>query len=256
MIRFLIHTMIASMIFFPTKEHSMKPEVFGLHAEDVWCITKDNVKLHGWFLPAKNQDICLLLFHGNADNISIRLPKANEWVKRGISVLLIDYRGYGKSEGEINSSRDLFEDAEAALEWLGQTKNFKPERIVLYGESIGAVPVLELAQKADFKSIILEAPFTSLKELAKVHYGFAPDILLKDFEMNNEAKISKIKSPVLIVHGTEDEVVPLAMGKRLFEQAPEPKKFLEIQSAHHNDIASVGNDKFYREPFEFATQSK
>ena len=123
MLRALLNFMIASMIFFPVRDFSMHPEDFGLKAEDAWCETEDGVRIHGWFLPAKTGfpeglSLCLLLFHGNADNISIRLPKAQEWVKRGISVFLLDYRGYGKSEGKIQAGGDLYQDGKAALKWL------------------------------------------------------------------------------------------------------------------------------------------
>jgi len=248
--------MITSMIFFPTKEFSLKPESFGLAQEDAWCETEDKVQVHGWFFEVPKAESCLIFFHGNADNISIRLPKAKEWIDRGVSVLLLDYRGYGRSEGEIKQGSDLLEDGQAALKWIQEEKKYTPSQIILYGESIGAVPAIELAIKERFKAVILEAPFTSIKELAKRHYGMAPDFLLKDFLMDNESKIAQLKAPVFILHGTEDEVVPFSMGKLLFEKAPEPKQFLEIKEAHHNDIASVGGEDFFERPFRFAVDLK
>ena len=246
--------MIASMIFFPVKDFSLKPESIGLVAEDVSVKTEDGVKLHGWFFSAQNSQSCLLLFHGNADNISIRLPKAKAWVKRGVSVLLIDYRGYGRSEGEIKSSADLTKDAKAALDWLKNKKKYSPAQIILYGESMGSVPVIELAGTEKFKAAILESPFTSLKDMAKLLYGMAPDILLKDFEMNNEEKITRLKTPVLILQGTNDEVVPFSMGQRLFKKAPEPKSFFEIKNGLHNDLAEKAGEDYYAKPYQFASQ--
>ena len=254
MIRELINLMIASMIFFPIKDFSLKPDQFGLIAKDVFVKTQDGVKLHGWFFPVKNSRLCLLIFHGNADNISIRLPKAKAWVDRGVSVLLMDYRGYGKSEGEIKSANDLVQDAKASLAWL-KAENYIPSQIILYGESIGSVPAIELAANEKFKAIILEAPFTSLKDVAKLIYGIVPDFMLKDFEMNNEAKIPQLKTPVLILQGTEDEVVPFSMGQRLFQKAPEPKSFFEIKSGHHNDLAEKAGEAYYTKPYDFAFQS-
>ena len=257
MLRTWLNVMIASMIFFPVREFSARPQDFGLFAEEVWCQTKDSVTLHGWFFQTQNgtqpnaASLCLLLFHGNADNISIRLPKAQAWVKRGVSVFLIDYRGYGKSEGKIEKGSDLLQDAEAALRWLKEEKGYPSERIVLYGESIGSVPAVELAARERFKAVILEAPFTSLKEVAKRHYGLAPDFLIKDFLMDNETKISGLKSPLFILHGTEDEIIPFEMGGRLFQKAPEPKQFLEIKKAHHNDISVVGGTEFFEAPYQF-----
>ena len=256
MIRWLINLMITSMLFFPVKEFSSQPKDFKLTSEEVWCQTQDGVKIHGWYLPAQEASLCLLFFHGNAENIANRLPKAKEWVARGISVFLIDYRGYGKSEGEIKAGNDLTQDASAALKWLQEVKNYTALQIILYGESIGAVPAIELGIKEKFKAIILEAPFTNLKELAKHHYGMAPDFMLKDFALDNEIKISQLKSPLFIMHGTQDEVVPFQMGRYLFEKAPEPKKFFEIKNAHHNDISLVGGNAFFDEPFRFATSQK
>lgn len=256
MIRWLVNMMITSMIFFPVREFSARPEDFNLTAEDMWCETEDGVRLHGWFFKAKESSFYLLFFHGNADNISIRLPKAEQWVKRGVSVLLVDYRGYGKSEGSIKTGDDLTMDARAALKWLQEKKDYAPSKIILYGESIGAVPAIDLATEEKFKAIILEAPFTSLKELAKRHYGLAPDFLLKDFLMDNTSKISRLKSPLFILHGTEDEIVPFEMGKQLFEKAPAPKQFLAIEHAHHNDISVVGGKDFFEQPFRFAAGVK
>ena len=251
MIRSLVNALIASMIFFPVRPFSARPLDFGLQAEDAWCRTEDGVLLHGWFIQAQAERPCLLLFHGNADNISIRLPKAKEWASRGLSVLLIDYRGYGKSGGRISSGEDLYRDARAGLKWLREKKKLTSAQIVLYGESIGSVPAIRLGTEEPFKAVILEAPFTSLREMAKIHYGFVPDFFLKDFIMDNESRISQLKSPVFILHGTADEIVPIQMGKRLFAQAPEPKRMFEIQGAHHNDISEVGGQSFFDEPFRF-----
>ena len=253
--------MIASMIFFPVREFSVEPQDFGLTPEEVWCKTSDAIQIHGWYFEEKGQraqgeGLCLLFFHGNADNISIRLPKAKEWIDRGVSVLLMDYRGYGKSKGEIKHGEDLTEDAKAALTWLREKKQYQTSQIILYGESVGAVPGIELASREKFRAVILEAPFTSIKELAKKHYGLAPDFMLKDFLMDNESKISRLKSPLFVLHGTEDEIVPFEMGNRLFKKAPEPKEFFAIEGAHHNDVAEIGGKDFYEKPLRFVTALK
>lgn len=255
MIRGLINLMIASMIFFPAKDFPLMPEHLGLNAQDVFVKTEDGVHLHGWFFPVEKSQFCLLLFHGNAGNISLRLPKAKAWTDRGVSVLLIDYRGYGKSEGEIKSSADLTKDAKAALDWLKRKRNYATTQIILYGESLGAVPAIELAGHELFKAVILEAPFTSLKDMAKMLYGMAPDFLLKDFEMNNEEKITRLKSPVFFLQGTDDEVVPFSMGQRLFQLAPEPKGFFKVKGGRHNDLAEKAGEDYYAKPYEFVQRT-
>jgi len=242
--------MIASMIFFPSKEMLYRPADFGLAEEDIFFQTEDGVRLHGWYFKAEG-DLCLLFFHGNAGNISSRVPKASEWVKRGVSVFLLDYRGYGKSEGSIQKGEDLNRDGRAALGWLRKEKGLDPSQVVLYGESIGSAPAVELATENVFRALILETPFTSIKELAKVHYGFVPDFFLKDFDLNNESKIGRLRCPVFILHGREDEVAPFSMGERLFEKAPEPKASLWIPGGHHNDLSEMAGAGFFETPHRF-----
>lgn len=242
--------MIASMIFFPTKEFEFQPAGCGLTAEDAWCATSDQIKLHGWFLPASDSKTCLLFFHGNAGNISIRLFKAKEWVQRGVSVFLVDYRGYGKSEGEIKKGADLITDAQAALAWL-KGKGFSAQDIILYGESIGAAPAVELAVQEKFKGLILESSFTSMEDLGKKHYGPMASMFLGDFKLDNEAKIGNAQCPVFILHGTEDEIAPFEMAERLFKNAPEPKELFAIQGGRHNELPAAAGSDFYEKPFQF-----
>jgi hypothetical protein len=247
--------MIASMLFFPSREFAYQPADFGLQFEEVWCETQDHVRLHGWFLKAENNatDLCLLFFHGNAGNISIRLSKAREWINRGVSVFLIDYRGFGRSAGKMHSGNDIYLDAQAAYRWLNVEKTYKPAQIILYGESVGSVPAIELATRESVKGLVLEAAFTSLKEVAKIHYGFAPDFLLQNFQFPNEEKISKIKCSAFIIHGTADEIIPFSMGERLFKAAPGPKEFLPVSGGHHNDLEETGGRAFFDQPFHFLT---
>ena len=249
----LIQIMIASFIFFPTKEYAALPEDYGLKAEEVRLVTEDGVQLAGWYLfagqagdsPKKGQSPTIYLLHGNAGNIGDRLFKAAEWVKRGFSIFLLDYRGYGKSSGQITSEQDLYRDAQAGLEWLKARKKIGPSETVLYGESIGAAVVLELAAKEKFRAIILEAPFTSLSELAKVHYPFVPGVFTSGFQFQNMEKISKVHSPLLILHGEEDEICPFEMGRALYERAQNPKELFRIPNGHHNDLPDVAGPEFY-----------
>lgn len=265
MIRWFVNMVIASFIFFPSREFDFKPGDLGLEHEEVSLVTEDGVKLHGWWLPStttaslpsKEARFTMLFFHGNAGNISHRLSEARGWVKRGVSILLFDYRGYGKSEGSIRQERDLYLDAKAAFGWLEKEKRRNSSDIILYGESVGAVPAVQLAAENRFKTVILEAPFTSLREMAKIHYGLAPGFLLKDFEMPNAQRIQKLKSPVFILHGAADEIVPLSMGRELFGLAPKPKEFFEVPGAGHNDLSLTAGETFYERPLGFvAAQSR
>ncbi|MBI4387499.1 MAG: alpha/beta hydrolase [Candidatus Omnitrophica bacterium] len=252
----LIQTMIATLVFFPTKEYNVMPEDYGLNAEMITLTTQDQVAITGWYLEVASQKGAIYFLHGNAGNISDRLFKAAEWVKRGFSVFLLDYRSYGKSAGKITSENDIYEDTETGLRWLHEVKKLSDSEIVIYGESIGAAPAIHLAMKASVWALILEAPFTSLVAVAKTHYPFVPNFVMNGFQFQNLEKISKIKAPMLIVHGEDDEVSPFAMGETLYKEAREPKEFFRIAGGHHNDLSELVGSEFYDRPSRFLMNLK
>ena len=243
--------MVTSFLFFPEKDFYELPQNYGLAAEEVSLVTPDSVRLHGWFFKASPQKPILLFFHGNAGNISGRLFKAKGWIDRGVSVFLVDYRGYGKSEGKIQQGKDLLEDAHAALRWLEENKKVTSHQIILYGESIGAYPAITLAGEKEFAGLILEAPFTTLNDLAKRHYGWVPEFALNGFQMNNDMAIPKVQAPVFILHGDQDEICPKPMGERLYELAPPPKEFYVIQGGEHNNLPQVAGGPYFDYPYDF-----
>lgn len=243
--------MVTSFLFFPEKNFQALPGDFGLEAENVSFVTADNLKLHGWFFKAESSKATLLFFHGNAGNISGRLHKAKGWLGRGISVFLVDYRGYGKSEGKIEKGTDLIEDGRAALRWLKENKELVSGKIVLYGESIGSYPASLFAAEEKYAGLILEAPFTTLIELVRKHYAWVPDFALKDFQMNNEEAVRAAKSPVFILHGDQDEICLKSMGERLYVLAPSPKEFYAVLGGGHNDLPEAGGSHYFDYPYEF-----
>ena len=249
--KWLANLMVTSFLFFPEKDFYELPQNYGLAAEEVSLVTEDALRLHGWFFKASPTKPILLFFHGNAGNISGRLFKAKGWVERGVSVFLVDYRGYGKSEGKIQKAGDLLEDARSALRWLEENKNVSSNQIILYGESIGSYPATALASGKKFSGLVLEAPFTTLNELAKRHYGWVPDSALGDFQMNNDAAISKAQAPVFVLHGDQDEICPKEMGERLYELAPSPKEFYVVQEGAHNNLPQVAGSRYFDYPYEF-----
>ena len=252
--RWLVNLIIGSFLFFPEKDFYALPQDFGLSQEEVSLATRDGVRLHGWFFEAPAPPATLLFFHGNAGNISGRLIKAKGWVDRGVSVFLVDYRGYGRSEGRIEEGTDLLEDARSALRWLEEVKGIPSEKIILYGESIGSYPATSLASEKKFAGLILEAPFTTLEELAKKHYSWVPGMLLKGFEMKNQPAIAIAKAPIFILHGDQDEICPKEMGERLYESAPSPKEFYVIRGGSHNDLPEVAGEAYFEYPYRFLTQ--
>ncbi len=251
MLWWLINMLLTSLIFFPEKTFYETPEQYGLTWEDVYVETSDGVKLHGWYLDASPEKGAILFFHGNAGNISGRLFKAKGWIDRGFSVFLIDYRGYGKSEGKIEQGKNVFEDAQAAFQWLKEEKEIPLNKLVLYGESIGTHPAIRLAVENKVAAVILEAPFTSFYELAHTHYPFVPKMLLKDFEFSNTDYIHQVKAPLFILHGTGDEICPYRMSEELFQKAPTPKEFFSIPQGGHNDLPNVAGSDFWEKPYRF-----
>ena len=247
----LYEKLITSFLFFPEKDFSSLPRDYALLEEDIFLKTEDGARLHGWFFEATPPKATLLFFHGNAGNISGRLFKAKGWVERGISVFLVDYRGYGRSEGRIEKGADLLEDAKAALRWLEENKKVPSGEIILYGESVGSYPAIGLAAEKKFAGLVLEAPFTNLLELAQVHYGWVPDMFLNGFSMKNDNAISKAKAPVFILHGDQDEVCPVKFGETLYELAPSPKEFYVVQGGHHNDLPEVAQTSYFEYPYSF-----
>lgn len=252
--KWLFNLMVTSLLFFPEKDFYALPKDYGLSEEEVFFTTQDSVKLHGWFFSAPQSKAVLLFFHGNAGNISGRLHKAKGWVERGISVFLVDYRGYGKSEGSIKEGEDLLEDARSALKWLEEKKGASSQEIILYGESVGSYPAIALAREKKFAGLVLEAPFTNVLELARKHYSWVPDFLLKDFLMRNEDAIPQVQAPVFILHGDQDEICPVEFGGRLYELAPSPKEFYVVQGGHHNDLPDVARDHYFEYPFRFISE--
>ena len=249
------NTIVTSLMFFPEKTFYEKPQDYGYAFEDVGLATHDGVRLHGWFLKASGAERgALLFFHGNAGNISNRLFKMRGWIDRGFSVFLVDYRGYGKSEGKIHEQQDILADAQAAFQWMTEAQKFSVSRIILYGESLGTHPAIRLGAEHKAAAVILEAPFTSFLKLARIHYPFVPEVLIRDFEFSNEKYIPALKAPLFILHGTQDEICPYEMAGELFEKAPNPKDFFSVPHGQHNDLPVAAGEDFWERPFQFVSR--
>ena len=190
--------------------------------DEVSIKVDDEITLKSWLV---NKDLekfkTLLIFHGNAGNLSNRIYKLNELDKLDLNILLISWRGFSGNKGSP-SEKNLYQDARAAVKWLNE-KKVKNNQIVLYGESLGTGVAVEIAKNSDFNSVILESPFTSIENSAKIYYPYLPvKLLLKDrFDSIN--KIEMIDIPILIMHGEKDDVIPIFMGKELFDKANNPK---------------------------------
>ncbi len=225
-----------AMLYHPSREFSVLPRTFRMPSEEVSLAPEPAISLHGWFLPAvdgplADRGLVLLYCHGNGGNVSNRVHKSNVFHKLGLSVLVFDYRGFGKSTGSPDEA-GTYRDGEAAYKFLTGKKGFPPERIILYGESLGNGVSLELARKRRSAALIVDSAFTSIPDMALEVFPWLPVRPWIRNRYDNLAKIGGVGRPVLVMHSPEDQVIPFEMGKRLFAAAAEPKAFLEMQGGH------------------------
>ncbi len=241
-----------AFIYFPRSDVP-SPAAAGLPAAQVVTFeTVDGVTLEGWFLPPARPGSghTLLLFNGNAGHRGDRAALGAQLAARGFSVLLVDYRGYGGNPG-LPSEEGLSRDARAALAYVGRRHDVDATRIVFYGESLGAAVAVRLALEYPPAALILRSPFTSLAEIGRVHYPFLPvDWLLKDRFASLE-RITRVTSPVLVIVGDADRIVPAADSATLYDAAPHPKKLITIRGADHNDEALASGPELVRAIVEF-----
>lgn len=223
---------------------------------DCEILTDDNVRLHGWYAVPVNKgkngalaapvatSVTILYLHGNAGNIASRRDSLERLVTLPANVFLVDWRGYGKSNGSP-SENGLYRDARASWRYLIRERGEPPGRIFLLGESLGNAPAILLATEEKPAGLIVQAAFTSLPDMAHHLYPFVPRFLVRT-RMDNLARIGRVRCPTLFVHSKTDEVIPYEQGQRLFDAAPEPKHFYTVEGAGHNDLDSVGGDDYLR----------
>jgi uncharacterized protein len=243
-------------IFFPAAEISKTPRNYGLSFEDVYFKTEDGVTLNGWFVAYPGASTTLLWFHGNGGNIGHRsehLKLLHDKLK--IHIFIFDYRGYGKSAGKP-SEEGSYKDGVAALAYLRSRKDVESQRIVLFGQSLGAAVATEIAVREPLLALILEAPFTSIRDMARIAAPWLPIGALLRIKYDNLEKIKKVQAPILVLHGDFDDIVPFDQGKRLFAAAPEPKEFYTIQGAHHNDTYIVGGEGYFKALKDFIEKAE
>jgi pimeloyl-ACP methyl ester carboxylesterase len=240
------------LIFQPTPGVDLAPEALGIEAESLFLTTEDGVRIHAFFLPAPGATRSLLFLHGNAGNASHRLPNAADLAALGADVLLLDYRGYGLSEGRPDEE-GVYADARAGLEHLQVSRNFPPERIVVFGRSLGGAVAVDLAVERPLAGLILESTFTSVADVAREATGIPLGALIGR-RFPADEKIRRVRCPILFFHGDRDRIVPFQLGRRLFAAAPEPKTFEIIAGAGHNDTTLVGGAGYFQRIGRFLLQ--
>ena len=227
-----------NLLYHPTPG-LLEPAVYGVaEMARVEIETQDGLNLIAWYRPADKGMQTILFLHGNAGHIGHRSGKVKLYLNRGYGVLLLGYRGFGSNAGSP-TEKNLYIDGRAALKFL--TERFVPlQRTAIYGESLGTGVAVELAKNLSINCLILEAPFTSVPDLAAHHYFFLP---ASRFVKDRFASIKKIKeliSPTFFIHGENDRVIPWTFGKRLYQAAPEPKELLLVPDAGHNNLYEFG----------------
>jgi fermentation-respiration switch protein FrsA (DUF1100 family) len=224
-----------SLVYFPNvaREHIATPAAYGMSYEDAAIVTEDGETLHAWWIPAEGARGTVLLFHGNAGNISHRIEYARMFRTLGYSTLLAEYRGYGKSTGSP-SEEGTYRDASASWRWLATQKGVSGSDIVVFGESLGGAVACWLAARERPRALVLASTFTSVPDLGAEVYRFLPVRLLSRFRYNTRECLSQVEAPVLIAHSPRDDIVPHAHGRRLYEAAREPKQFLELAGGHND----------------------
>jgi len=248
----MLERLVESVLFQPSPGIDLHPADLGIDASEVWLDTEDGVRIHGFFLPgAPNNDRALLFLHGNAGNASHRLPNALELARLGSDVLLLDYRGYGRSEGRP-SEQGVYADARAGLAHLVEERGMPERRVVVFGRSLGGAVSIDLAQGRELAGVIVESTFTSLADMGRSVFGSLGGLLARGFD--SHTKIGSVHAPLLFFHGDRDEIVPFELGRRLFEQAPSPKAFEVIEGAGHNDTTQRGGPRYFARIGRFLEQ--
>lgn len=222
------------LIFHPKKLESNFQFKNNSKFKEVNLTTSDGITINSLFFPMKSEKVILYL-HGNAGCLDSWQHVFNNFKSLEYNFFIIDYRGYGKSSGDI-SEKGLYLDAEAAYKYLNSI-GFKDDQIIIYGRSIGTGVATDLAQNKKINALILETPFTSMQQLAQDKFPYLfPSLFLK-YKFDNIDKINNISAPLLIIHGKQDEVIPFEHGKALYNHYNSNKLFLEVETGKHNDLS-------------------
>jgi uncharacterized protein len=226
-----------SLMYFPTTRRTA-PAAAGLpQATEVVLDTSDGEKVIAWYVPPQPGRPIVLFFHGNGDSLAGRAGRFRELTASGVGLLALSYRGYAGSTGQPTED-GLHRDAMAAYDFAAA--RYSPDRIVLWGFSLGSGVAVALAAGHPIAKLVLEAPYTSTAAVAASIYPFAPVRLLMKDQFHSDERIQTVKAPILIVHGDHDQAIPMSFGERLFALAPEPKRFVRIPRGGHDDLENYG----------------
>lgn len=242
------------MVFQPFRTLEAGPETLKRPYEDVFFRAADGVRLNAWYFPAETNSqfahFAILICHGNAGNISHRLPLIETLLRTGAAVFAFDYRGYGRSDGSP-SEKGTYRDAEAAREWL-LTKGYLATNILALGESLGGGVAAEIALTKPLAGLVLQSTFTSVPDLAAEIAPWLPARLVLTTRFSTREKLGRIHVPVLVMHSRADRIIGFAHGERNFAAARDPKFFCELLG-DHNDAIFASGDRYRQAVSEFVS---
>lgn len=255
------------LIFKPTALLNQTPADQQLEFEDVWISPEGQPSpgrgLHGWWLPRlpgtlSNYDLTLLYLHGNSENIGANLGLAHRYQRMGFNVLLVDYRGYGRSSGPFPNEQRVYEDAIAAYRYLTETRQISARQLWLFGHSLGGAIAIELATQYPATGLVVQSTFSSM--LAAVNfsgqYTWVPVDQILTQRFNSIAKVPQLNLPVLYIHGVEDDTTAAVMSEQLYAITPEPKHLWLVPDAGHNNVADTAGPAYFTTVETFVQQTQ
>ena len=243
-------------IFFPAvyPDGIYEAEQRALHPEDHWFKTEDNVQLHGWFLRSPDTLGTIILFHGNAGNLSHRGEILRRLRASGFDVFIFDYRGYGRSEGSPTEA-GVYTDGHAAVRYVRSLSHVDSRRLFFFGSSLGGAVAIHVAADQPPIGLILESTFSSARDVAASAYPFLPVQFFLRTRFDAELKIRSLHIPLLFFHGTDDSIIPYRLGRKLFDAANPPKQFVDVPGAGHNDVFLIGSNSYLEQIRTFCLES-
>ncbi len=226
-----------NITFYPFAELEATPADWGLAYEEVQLRSEDKLALHGWYLPHPEARNTLLFLHGNGGNISHRGDSLAIFHRLGLNVLIFDYRGYGGSEG-VPDEAGLYRDAMAAWDYLTGQRGIDGKNIIIFGRSLGGAVATALASRVSPAALILESTFSSARDMSAHLFPRLSPLIILRYRFDSIGKIAQVRSPILMLHSPQDEIIPYRLGRRLFDAAPQPKRFVEMRGDHNGGFLS------------------
>jgi len=242
--RAMVKVVEPRILFHPSTGLEINPSMYGIDYVDA-VMDSGGYRIHGWFMPGDLSGRYVIFYHGNAGNMADRLDFIKFLKPLDLNIFMIDYRGYGRSEG-YPTIEGVAQDAIAAYEWLSVKRKVPPDRIVLWGRSLGVAVALATARRhPGVAGVILESGFVSMRRIAMDIFPYVPVFLVTD-GFDNGAIVAGLKVPKLVIHGMDDKVIPFSHAEELFARSAKPKLFVPISNAGHNNTYSSGGAEYLR----------